>query len=221
MNSIKINPLDVYQQIPTLDQLQKHLNDIEYFFFDLDGTIFNTEVLHAQCLYKFLSDYANVPNTIDVESLKKRYMGITERMLFEMLLQEKVLDQKLSYDEFLQLRNKSSVAKLETFDGELIAPAMLSLLSDIKIAGLPMSVVSSAERVFIDSILAKFKLTHHFEFIMAREDTPRNKPDPMPYLEALKRSRRHQSQVIVFEDSQVGLTAARSAGLKVIHAKWY
>jgi HAD superfamily hydrolase (TIGR01509 family) len=84
-----------------------------------------------------------------------------------------------------------------------------------------MSVVSSAESVFIESILAKFKLTDHFEFIMAREDTPLNKPDPMPYLEALKRSRRHQSQVIVFEDSQVGLTAASSAGLKVIHAKWY
>jgi HAD superfamily hydrolase (TIGR01509 family) len=221
MNSLKINPLEVFHHVPTLDQLQTHLADIEYCLFDLDGTMFNTEILHAQCLYKFLDDYAQLPKNIDVASLQKRYMGISEKMLFDMLIQENVLDQKLSYAEFLQLRNKSAVAKLETFNGELIAPAMLNLLSSLKQAGLLMSVVSSAEKIFIDAILTKFNLIPYFEFIMSREDTPRNKPDPMPYLEALKRSGRQVSQVIVFEDSQVGLTAASGAGLKVIHAKWY
>ena len=216
MSSLKNNPIRVFKHVPKWTEVNDVMLKVRHCFFDLDGTICNTEVLHAQCLYKFLQDHAKIPASMDVESLKNRYMGITEKMLFDLLVNEKVIDSSLTYEKFLVLRNNSAVAKLDTFDGELIAPEMLILLS-----GRDMSIVSSAEKVFIEKILSKLNLHSHFQFIMSRESTPRNKPDPMPYAEALKRSGLSSHEVIVFEDSNVGLTAALSAGLDVVHAKWY
>lgn len=221
MNSIKHSPIRVFNHIPTWSEMDDLTHKVRHFFFDLDGTLCNTEVLHAQCLYKFLQDHAEIPAAMDVESLKNRYMGITEKMLFDLLVNEKVIDLSLTYENFLALRNTSAVAKLETFNGELIAPEMLTLIKDIKNSGRDMSIVSSAEKIFIEKILTKLNLHSHFQFIMSRESTSRNKPDPMPYMEALMRSGLSSHEVIVFEDSNVGLQAALGAGLDVIHAKWY
>ncbi|MNY62458.1 putative phosphatase [compost metagenome] len=48
---------------------------------------------------------------------------------------------------------------------------------------------------------------------MLAEDLPRAKPDPLPYLEALRRLGVRADRAIAFEDSRPGAAAALAAGV--------
>ena len=52
-----------------------------------------------------------------------------------------------------------------------------------------------------------------FALILCDEDCPRGKPDPDPFLQALRRLGLPAHEVLVFEDSVPGLQAARAAGI--------
>jgi beta-phosphoglucomutase-like phosphatase (HAD superfamily) len=51
------------------------------------------------------------------------------------------------------------------------------------------------------------------DFVLAREDYTRSKPDPEPYLAGLSRFGARAEECIVVEDSQRGLQAALAAGI--------
>jgi beta-phosphoglucomutase-like phosphatase (HAD superfamily) len=221
MNYSRNNPIQVYKTVPSLESLSPYLTDVKYCLFDLDGTLFNTEVLHAKCLNDFFSRYSNINQSLSVDDLQKKFMGLTERMLFDRLNTESLIDPAITFDFFLNVRNSLALEKIKSYDANLIDPSMLLLLKDLREAGYLMSIVSSAEQVFIDAILSKYNLLGYFEFILSRESTSKNKPDPMPYLLALKQTGLLSSQVIVFEDSKVGMTSAISAGLNTVQACWY
>jgi beta-phosphoglucomutase-like phosphatase (HAD superfamily) len=55
-----------------------------------------------------------------------------------------------------------------------------------------------------------------FEFVLAREDYRKSKPDPEPYLEARRRLAVPTERCIAIEDTERGLAAARAAGLRCV-----
>jgi beta-phosphoglucomutase-like phosphatase (HAD superfamily) len=56
-------------------------------------------------------------------------------------------------------------------------------------------------------------LLKFFDFYLTREDYTRSKPSAEPYLLALQKSGQKPQDVLVIEDSQRGLNAAKAAGL--------
>lgn len=56
-----------------------------------------------------------------------------------------------------------------------------------------------------------------FDFVIAREDVSELKPHPNAYIEAIKKAGVLKDDIIVVEDSEQGIEAARSANLNVIH----
>jgi beta-phosphoglucomutase-like phosphatase (HAD superfamily) len=59
-------------------------------------------------------------------------------------------------------------------------------------------------------------LTEYFEFVVAREDCGKTKPNPEPYLLALERLGMSADSCVAVEDSERGLAAARAAGLRCL-----
>jgi len=57
-------------------------------------------------------------------------------------------------------------------------------------------------------------LSHMIDFIVSGDDVTRGKPDPEPYLIALKQTSRNSTEIVVIEDSPQGASSAVSAGLR-------
>jgi HAD superfamily hydrolase (TIGR01509 family) len=79
-----------------------------------------------------------------------------------------------------------------------------------------MAVVTSSQRQHFDVMHANTRLTEFFEFVLAREDFKETKPNPEPYLVALRRLGLDAERCVAIEDSERGLTAARAAGLRCL-----
>jgi HAD superfamily hydrolase (TIGR01509 family) len=87
----------------------------------------------------------------------------------------------------------------------------------------PMALVSGAVAEEIDFVLESAGVRSYFAVIVSIEDVSAGKPDPAGLLLALQHLRARQTdllpqEVVVFEDSAVGLAAARAAGMPCVVA---
>jgi len=77
----------------------------------------------------------------------------------------------------------------------------------------PMAVVTGGYHAVCSRILDHIGLGGAFDTIVASEDTDRHKPDPDPFLEAARRLGARPERCVVWEDSDLGLEAARRGGM--------
>jgi len=80
----------------------------------------------------------------------------------------------------------------------------------------PVGIVSSAYRAEIDPVLAASGLAEVFSVVVSLDDVSRGKPDPEPYLLAASRLGLGAGDLLVFEDTAVGVAAAKTAGAYVV-----
>lgn len=79
-----------------------------------------------------------------------------------------------------------------------------------------MAIVTSSRRDHFDLIHRNNGLLSFFDFILTREDYLHSKPNPEPYLKALKLSGLLAEECLVIEDTRRGLEAAHGAGLRCV-----
>ncbi len=82
----------------------------------------------------------------------------------------------------------------------------------------PVAVVSGAARAEIEPVLEAAGLAGHVRVVVAAEDVPRGKPAPDGYLRALELldGELVASDVLVLEDAEAGIAAAKTAGMRCI-----
>lgn len=84
---------------------------------------------------------------------------------------------------------------------------------------LPMAVASGGYRDTITRTLDRLGVRDWFDATVTAEDTARHKPDPDVFLEAAKRLNVEPARCVVFEDTDIGLEAARRAGMPGIDVR--
>ena len=83
-------------------------------------------------------------------------------------------------------------------------------------AGLvPVAVVSAALRREIDAVVDGAGLRPHLSLVVSQDDVRRGKPEPECYLLAADRLGVPAGELLVFEDTDVGVAAAKAAGCRV------
>jgi beta-phosphoglucomutase-like phosphatase (HAD superfamily) len=80
----------------------------------------------------------------------------------------------------------------------------------------PVGVVSGAARAEIEPVLAAAGLEEHISFLVAAEDVERGKPHPDGYERAVALLDIQPSDLLVFEDTEAGIAAAKAAGTRAI-----
>ncbi len=83
----------------------------------------------------------------------------------------------------------------------------------------PMAVVTGGHRAVCARILAHVGIADAFDTVVASEDTDRHKPEPEPFLEAARRLGARPERCVVWEDSDLGIEAARRAGMEWIDVR--
>lgn len=98
-----------------------------------------------------------------------------------------------------------------------INPETKPLLELLKKNNLKIALCSSSpKRGVYDYFIDKYNLGKYFDVVIAFEDISKRKPSPDSYLKALKKLKLKKDECIVIEDSEVGVEAAKKAGIKCI-----
>ncbi len=80
----------------------------------------------------------------------------------------------------------------------------------------PMAVASGGRRRIVELTLQQIGLLDWFPVIVTAEDTPRHKPEPDVFLEAARRLGVAPGACTVYEDTDLGVEAARRAGMRFV-----
>lgn len=170
----------------------------EFLFFDLDGTLVDSGEAIAESWDK-LSD------KFGIDKLKlTTALGGTSIDTIRKLFDERSVPEAVEAFHAFELQTASSVKEVR---------GARSLLESIpsKAWGL----VTSSDRSVAIARMKSAKLPIP-SLIISSDDYSQGKPSPNPYLVALQRANHPASECICFENSIVGITSARSCGLRVI-----
>jgi beta-phosphoglucomutase len=100
--------------------------------------------------------------------------------------------------------------------GVLSVPGVLPFVEALHRLRVPRAVGTSATRGDAEHLLGRLGLRRYFDVIVTAEDVRLGKPDPEVYLESARRLGASPAVCLVFEDSLVGVEAARRAGMRAI-----
>ena len=171
--------------------------------FDFNGTVSDDEPVLARIYQEMFAELGR-PMTID--EYYDHLAGHTEEEMFTRWLGHS--DQTL-IDERIRRYNLLA-ADGTTVDEEMRAAIQLAA------ARLPVALVSAAARVEIDPVLTAAGVARAFTVIVSQDDVTRGKPDPESYLLAASRLGVDPDELLVFEDTDVGVSAAKAAGSYVV-----
>ncbi|GAB4308088.1 MAG: HAD family hydrolase [Myxococcota bacterium] len=97
-----------------------------------------------------------------------------------------------------------------------LMPGVTELVGALVERGKRLAVATSAERGILDIAVSRFDVFGRFEAIVCADEVKRGKPAPDLFIEAARRLRLKSDTCLVLEDSPNGVTAALSAGMKVV-----
>jgi beta-phosphoglucomutase len=178
------------------------------FIFDLDGVIIDSMPVHEKAWYEYLRR-----SGISVEGLLNQMHGRKNEEILRDFLGSEITDREI----VTHGAGKEQLFR-EMIQGHLsnhLVPGVRKFLSRAE-GVVPMAVASNAERANVDFMLEGTSLRGHFTVALDSSRVERPKPSPDIYLLAARELGIAPENCIVFEDSIVGITAARSARMRVV-----
>ncbi len=179
-------------------------------FFDLDGTLVDSEGIHVEGMSRFLAEHGIVLDAGERDFVIGHgwkeihaHLRVQERLGLGLgaLQRGTQVVEDIMRGEGLEIRS---------------LPGAVALIELIEGLGIPRCIVSGSSRSEIAYALTRLGVASRFEFTMGAEDYARGKPAPDGYLGASRRLRLAPDRCLVIEDSRPGIESARAAGMAVI-----
>lgn len=181
---------------------------IRAVIFDYDGVIGDTEKWQYDGWNVILKPYG-------VSITKKDYITLYCGRQGEDI--DKELIDKFSLNiPYGTLVKKKEALILEWFKNKKIPlrPYVLEVLAELKRMRMLIGVASSTTLEELNTKIGQLGI--RFDAISSKEEVKHSKPDPDIYLLTAKKLGVLPNECVVFEDTEVGVLAAKRAGMKVI-----
>ncbi|PMY42008.1 haloacid dehalogenase [Pseudomonas sp. GW456-L14] len=172
--------------------------------FDLDGTLIDTDDLHLNAYNQLLARWGK---SMSLDYYKDHVMGFPDDMIFSGLFPQAPATQ---YPELAAQKEAMFRAQLRE---TIPVPGVLRTLDYAQAAGIPMAVVTNAPRENAEAMLQGLGIAERFDALVIGGELARGKPDPLPYLTALRLLDASADQALAFEDSLAGVRSAAAAGI--------
>jgi len=181
--------------------------NIKAILFDMDGVVVDSEKLYSQSEDKLLNQYGVQFNDSDWIQIK----GCTEKQFYDLI-----------YSKFnLTIPKSKLIKKGRSFLKELFYKKLNymngfeNIHSTLK-QKYKLALVTSTGIEMVNHINSFLSLYEKFDLVITSKDTKKHKPNPEPYLLAMKKLNLKPSQCIVIEDSMQGIEAGKKAGCFVV-----
>ena len=185
---------------------------IDTIIFDMDGVIVDSEPIHLSMTKELLKQF-----NIEISDQELHaFVGTSSRNMWGCFKEK--FDLPISIEELLE-QDKSKYFKYLREHNVMPIPGVVSLIEDIHKASCPMILASSASAENIDIVLSKFGIAHYFKFRISGANLKHSKPHPEIFLTSASITNTKPKNCLVIEDSENGVKAAKSAGMKCIGFK--
>ena len=188
--------------------------NIKGLIFDLDGTLADTMPYHYRAWQNACKKFGV---KIDQEFLKK-HTGSPGWIIADKLLKENNLDGKISAEDIIE-------EKLKNFYEQQQHVTPIEPVADIvkKYYGkLPMAVGTGGHRQAVERTLEIADLRQYFDIIITANDVENFKPHPETFLKCAEKMNVDPCFIEVFEDGDLGIEAAKTAGMQATDVRsWY
>ncbi|MGJ1409648.1 HAD family hydrolase [Sphingobacterium thalpophilum] len=186
------------------------MNKLQAVLFDLDGTLIDSEYFYFKNWAPILQQEFDLK--ITYEDWIRDFAGHTLAHNVKRLVEVCGYD---TTEEYMWKRTRAAYADSNMSDIELM-PFAEEILAYLQEQQIRIGLVTSSYRSTVDTVLGKHGLLRYFEFFVTRECVESPKPDPEPYLLALKKLDLPGEACVAIEDTITGSTAALAAGLQLI-----
>ncbi len=168
---------------------------------DFDGTLVDTFEANLQA-YQYA--FAEVGLTLTEEQYRSYFgfrfdrfmdcMGITDKKTASSIKELK----RVCYPRF--------------FDYLRPNQALLELVRSFRCMGGKTAIASTASRENLLNVLTYLEMEDAFDMVYTGEDVKQGKPSPEIYIKAMDALNVEPSETLIFEDSEIGLEAAKASG---------
>ncbi|PCE14496.1 hypothetical protein AUC47_02620 [Microbacterium sp. SZ1] len=175
---------------------------------DMDGTLLDTEATWLRVVERFVHDHLpSGRGRTDAEGLVAASEGL-DLARTAALLRDR-LDLPRDVDAVAEELDRRALARY----GDEISwqPGARRLLAELAAAGVPLALVTSSPRHWVDHFGQHVDLSP-FRASITADDTPLTKPAPDPYLLGAAALGMPPHRCLVLEDALVGASAAVAAG---------
>jgi beta-phosphoglucomutase family hydrolase len=184
-------------------------HSITALIFDMDGTMVDNMAIHNQTWIDYL---AEIGVQADPQTFNDRTAGKTTPDILRLFL-----GQQLSDAETRAISHEKENRYREQFQRQARPlPGLLDLLHATRRAGLRLGVATSAPPENVAVVLEALGLEGFFDALVHGNEIVRGKPDPEIFLTAAARLQTPPERCLVFEDSRLGIEAARRAGMRAV-----
>ena len=175
--------------------------------FDLDGTLVDSDAGHLRAFQRVFAAYGI---RLGKEEYDARILGSDNAAIARAFLPDLTPAEQAATLEAKEASYRDHLGAIEPIAG------VGALLDYAEANDLGCAVVTNAPRANVDKALDALGLGARLPVRVVGGDVERAKPDPLPYLTALRRLGADAARSLAFEDSLSGLRAARGAGLAVV-----
>ncbi len=180
--------------------------------FDMDGVLVDSMSYHAEAIQHIFDEIGVEMDQQDIfEKEGERTVDIITFLL------NKGTGNASNYDVLdiveRYIAEFKRIVELKVFDG------MQECLSELK-ESFDLAVVSGSDRPIVDDIIQTL-YPETFKAIVSGDDVERGKPQPDPYLKAMKMLGISSHEAIVIENAPMGVESAKKAGLCCIAIPTY
>jgi beta-phosphoglucomutase len=177
--------------------------DVQAVVFDFNGTLSNDEPLLARV---YQEQFAELGRPITEAEYFEQLAGHTDEEMFTRWFGR--ADPTQIEDRIARYNHLA--ADGSTVDDEMRAAVRYAATRA------PVAIVSAAARSEIDPVVAASGIGGSISLIVSQDDVTRGKPDAECYLTAARLLEVEPRTMLVFEDTDVGVAAARAAGARVV-----
>lgn len=172
--------------------------------FDLDGTLFDTGEVNYHAYKDALQEYGI---SLDREYFVTKCNGRHYTEFIPVIMGTR------EYLEPIHKAKKAAYAK--NLSKARVNTHLLEMIRVMR-QTYHTAVVTTASKKNTTDILSYFNCEYLFDLIITQEDITKVKPDPEGFLKAMEHFSCDRSHTVIFEDSDVGIRAAKATGASVI-----
>jgi beta-phosphoglucomutase-like phosphatase (HAD superfamily) len=173
----------------------------------MDGVMVDSNPYHLQKWLEYLTERGIA---YEKEEMPRLIFGMRNDTLIRHLFGENITNEesrRISEEleaRFRRVFKPAPLAGLERLIGECVA------------AQIPLAVASSAMSKNVEFVVSSLSFGSAFRCLISGDEVTHPKPDPEIYLKVASKLAVNPADCVAFEDSFVGIAAAKNAGMKCV-----
>lgn len=187
--------------------------------FDWDGVVINSLSPHEESWKRLASELGYA---LPEDFLRDGFGLKNEKFIAEVLQ----WSQNPREIEHLSWQKEEIYRQIVGERGIEVIPGIESFIQDLRENSVGCAIGSSTQRLNISFVLEKLGWEEYFDVIVAADDVEWGKPNPQVFLLCAQRLGMPPERCVVFEDTPVGIRAAKTAqmgvvGLTTTHGRYH